>query len=167
MSYSDEIMRALTIALKNTDGLKYALKEFNENVKTLERLAQAIEKQNEKAERYNTKLSTLAAYKQEIERIENSLKNIFEEDAIIMQNIQSNKIYLKEVDKEEPILEFDFTGFPYLAIWSKKGAPFVCIEPWYNTADYKESTGIFEEKQKIIGLNPKEKFKCKYKIKFL
>ena len=79
-------------------------------------------------------------------------KNIFEEDAIIMQNIQSNKIYLKEVDKEEPILEFDFTGFPYLAIWSKKGAPFVCIEPWYNTADYKESTGIFEEKQKIIGL---------------
>ena len=93
-------------------------------------------------------------------------KNIFEEDAIIMQNIQSNKIYLKEVDKEEPILEFDFTGFPYLAIWSKKGAPFVCIEPWYNTADYKESTGIFEEKQKIIGLNPKEKFKCKYKIKF-
>ena len=90
----------------------------------------------------------------------------FEKDAIIMQNIQSNKIYLKEKDKEEPILEFDFTGFPYLAIWSKKGAPFVCIEPWYNTADYKESTGIFEEKQKIIGLNPKEKFKCKYKIKF-
>ena len=39
-----------------------------------------LEKQNEKAERYNTKLSTLAAYKQEIERIENSLKNIFEEE---------------------------------------------------------------------------------------
>ena len=35
------------------------------------------EKQKEKAERYNTKLSTLAAYKQEIERIENSLKNLF------------------------------------------------------------------------------------------
>lgn len=51
MSYSDEIMRALTIALKNTDGLKYALKEFNENVKTLERLALAIEKQNELKER--------------------------------------------------------------------------------------------------------------------
>lgn len=51
MSYSDEIMRALTIALKNTDGLKYALKEFNENVKTLERLASAIEKQNELKER--------------------------------------------------------------------------------------------------------------------
>lgn len=39
-----------------------------------------IVKQQEKAERYNEKLSTLAAYKQEIARIENSLKNIFEEE---------------------------------------------------------------------------------------
>lgn len=51
MSYSDEIMRALTIALKNTDGLKYAIREFNENAKTLDRLASAIEKQNELKER--------------------------------------------------------------------------------------------------------------------
>ncbi|MCI8546212.1 MAG: aldose 1-epimerase family protein [Clostridia bacterium] len=93
-------------------------------------------------------------------------KDSFEKDAIIMQNLKSNKITLKEIENQKEILEFDFTGFPYLAIWSKKGAPFVCIEPWYNTADYKESSGIFEEKKKIIGLNPKEKFKCKYKIKF-
>lgn len=93
-------------------------------------------------------------------------KDTFEKDAIIMQNMQSSKIYLKEKEKDNIILEFDFTGFPYLGIWAPKGAPFVCIEPWYNTADYKESTGIFEEKKKIIGLNPKEKFKCKYKVKF-
>lgn len=91
-------------------------------------------------------------------------ENTFDKDAIIMQNIKSNKITLKEGDKS--VLDFDFTGFPYLAIWSKKGAPFVCIEPWYNTADYKDSTGIFEEKTKIIKLTPKEKFKCKYKVKF-
>lgn len=93
-------------------------------------------------------------------------KDSFEKDAIIMQNLKSSKITLKEIESEKEILEFDFTGFLYLAIWSKKGAPFVCIEPWYNTADYKDSSGIFEEKKKIIGLNPKEKFKCKYKIKF-
>ncbi len=39
-----------------------------------------INKQQEKAEKYNEKLSTLVAYKQEIERIESSLKNIFEEE---------------------------------------------------------------------------------------
>lgn len=93
-------------------------------------------------------------------------KDSFDNDAIIMQNLKSNKITLKQKDTDKEILEFDFTGFPYLAIWSKKGAPFVCIEPWYNTADYKDSSGIFEEKKRIIGLNPNEKFKCKYKVKF-
>ena len=39
-----------------------------------------INKQQRKAELYNEKLSTLAAYKQEIERIENSLKHLFEEE---------------------------------------------------------------------------------------
>lgn len=39
-----------------------------------------IDKQQEKAERYNQMLSTMAKYKQEIERIENSLNHIFEED---------------------------------------------------------------------------------------
>ena len=40
----------------------------------------SIEKQNIKAGKYNEKLSTLAAYKKEIERIENSLNNLFEEE---------------------------------------------------------------------------------------
>lgn len=38
-------------ALRDTEGLKYAIKEFNKNAKTLERLAEAIEKQNELKER--------------------------------------------------------------------------------------------------------------------
>ena len=39
-----------------------------------------INRQQKKADEYNDKLSSLAAYKQEIERIENSLNNIFEEE---------------------------------------------------------------------------------------
>ena len=39
-----------------------------------------IEKQTKKSTRYNEKLSTLAAYKQEIERIKASLKTLFEEE---------------------------------------------------------------------------------------
>ena len=89
-------------------------------------------------------------------------KDSFDRDAIIMQNLKSNKITLKQKDTDKEILEFDFTGFPYLAIWSKKGAPFVCIEPWYNTADYKDSSGIFEEKKRIIGLNQNENIKLSF-----
>lgn len=47
MSYETDCMIALKNALRETDGLKYAIKEFNKNAKTLERLAEAIEKQNE------------------------------------------------------------------------------------------------------------------------
>ena len=44
-------MIALKNALRETDGLKYAIKELNKNIKTIERLAEAIEKQNELKER--------------------------------------------------------------------------------------------------------------------
>lgn len=108
------------------------------------------------------------------EKIPNILKenaidlvsDTFENDAIIMKNIKSNKVILYNKKENKKLLEFDFTGFPYLAIWSQKGAPFVCIEPWYNTADKIDSNGKFKEKENILKLEPEQKFECKYKIKF-
>lgn len=92
-------------------------------------------------------------------------KDTFDKDAIIMTNINSSKIKLINKKENKEILEFDFTGFPYLAIWSKKGAPFVCIEPWFNTADKIDSNGIFEEKEDLIELKPGKIFKSEYKVK--
>ena len=91
-------------------------------------------------------------------------KNIFEDDAIIMKRISSNKIKLTNAKNNKKLLEFDFTGFPYLAIWSKKGAPFVCIEPWQNHTDNINSNGEFCEKEDILKLKSNEKFECSYKI---
>lgn len=91
-------------------------------------------------------------------------KDSFINDAIIMKNIKSNKVYLKENEKK--ILEFDFTGFPYLGLWAKIGAPFVCIEPWMNTADKVNADGNLESKENILELKPNEEFKCSYKVKF-
>ena len=54
----------------------------------------------------------------------------------------------------QKVLEFNFTDFPYLALWSKKGAPFVCIEPWQNTADKIDSNQIFKDKENINQLEP-------------
>ena len=93
-------------------------------------------------------------------------KNIFDNDAIIMKNIKSNKIILQNKKVNKKILEFDFTGFPYLALWSKKGAPFVCIEPWQNTADRIDSTQIYKEKANIIEIEKDNIFECQYSIKF-
>lgn len=92
--------------------------------------------------------------------------DIFNNDAIIMKNIKSNKVTLFNKKENKKILEFDFIGFPYLAFWSKKGAPFVCIEPWYNTTDHIDSNGKFIEKENVLKLNSNEKFECEYKVKF-
>ena len=86
----------------------------------------------------------------------------FINDAIIMKNIKSNKVFLKYEDKE--ILNFEFEDFPYLAIWSKVGASFVCIEPWFNTADKTDTIGELKNKENIILLEKNKEFSCKYKI---
>ena len=91
----------------------------------------------------------------------------FDNDAIIMKNIKSNKVVLQNHETNQKILEFDFTGFPYLALWSKKGAPFVCIEPWQNTADRIDSTQIYKDKENIIELLKDKEYKCEFKIKIL
>lgn len=93
-------------------------------------------------------------------------EDTFDNDAIIMKNIKSNKVVLQNHETNQKILEFDFTGFPYLALWSKKGAPFVCIEPWQNTADRIDSTQIYKDKEGIIELPKDKEFECKYSIKF-
>ncbi len=93
-------------------------------------------------------------------------EDTFDNDAVIMKNLKSNKVVLQNHETNQKILEFDFTGFPYLALWSKKGTPFVCIEPWQNTADRIDSTQIYKDKENIIELPQDKEFECKYSIKF-
>lgn len=93
-------------------------------------------------------------------------EDTFDNDAVIMKNLKSNKVILQNHETNQKILELDFTGFPYLALWSKKGAPFVCIEPWQNTADRIDSTQIYKDKENIIELPQDKEFECKYSIKF-
>ena len=93
-------------------------------------------------------------------------EDTFDNDAVIMKNLKSNKVILQNHKTNQKILEFDFTGFPYLALWSKKGAPFICIEPWQNTADRIDSIQIYKDKENIIELPKDKEFECKYSIKF-
>lgn len=94
-------------------------------------------------------------------------EDTFDNDAVIMKNLKSNKVVLQNHETNQKILELDFTGFPYLALWSKKGAPFVCIEPWQNTADKIDSVQIYKDKENIIELPKDKKYQCKFMIKIL
>ncbi len=90
----------------------------------------------------------------------------FKNDALIMKGITSNKISLKDKRENKTLLTMDFEEFPYLAVWTKQGAPFICIEPWIGHSDTIKSSGIFTEKNDIISLLPNQSFECKYTVEF-
>lgn len=90
----------------------------------------------------------------------------FNNDAVIMKGLTSKKVSLKNKNTGKTLLTLDYTGFPYLAIWSKPNAPFICIEPWKTTADNVNGTGVFRKKTDIILLPPKQEYECKYTVEF-
>ena len=48
----------------------------------------------------------------------------------------------------------DFDRVPFVGLWAKPGAPFVCIEPWHGICDSPTVSGKIEEKPYINSLAP-------------
>lgn len=89
--------------------------------------------------------------------------SLFDQDALIFKDLQSTQVSL--MHQQTPIWTFDFTGFPYLGIWSKsRTSPFVCIEPWHGIADHIDHNGDFTHKEGVMHLAPREYFQCQYAI---
>lgn len=100
------------------------------------------------------------------ENIINLTNDLFKNDALVFNNLKSKKISLKSRNHKKH-LDFDFSKFPYLGLWTKDtGAPFVCIEPWFGHADFYGFEGEFKDKAAINYLMPKEVFSCDYNISF-
>ena len=91
-------------------------------------------------------------------------KDTFKIDTLILTKIKSKSVTLKEEDKK--LVKLNFAGFKYLGIWAPIGAPFVCLEPWYTTADYVDSSNEFKEKKDIINLEPGKEFKTSFSAEF-
>jgi galactose mutarotase-like enzyme len=90
-------------------------------------------------------------------------RELFQADALVFQGLASQKVALKS-RKSNKSLTVEFAGFPYLGIWSKPGAPFVCIEPWVGIADRKGTNGDFTQKEGMRTLQPGQEFGCRYHL---
>lgn len=91
-------------------------------------------------------------------------KEVFVNDALVFDDLKSTIISLKSKNHNK-VLSMDFTGFPYIALWSKPtGAPFVCIEPWYGHADYVDFQGELKDKVGIEKLELGKTFNCSYTL---
>ncbi|MAB49822.1 MAG: aldose epimerase [Flavobacteriaceae bacterium] len=89
--------------------------------------------------------------------------DLFNEDALIFKDLKSRQVALKHNQKGE-ILNVKFEGFPFLGIWAKPNAPYVCIEPWIGIADSESTNQQIKDKEGIVTLEPKKSFKATYSI---
>ena len=77
---------------------------------------------------------------------------LFLEDALIMDQVRSRSVTYGAADG--PRLRVDFPDTPYLGLWSKPGAGFVCVEPWHGLSDPAGFTGEFRDKPGVFSVPP-------------
>lgn len=93
-------------------------------------------------------------------------EDIFNEGALVFKHLKSKRIHLRSKKSKQKIT-VSFDGFPFMGIWAKPKAEFVCIEPWMGIADSVDSNQNFIDKEGIIKLNGKSEFKAVYSIEIL
>lgn len=124
--------------------------------------------QNENLEYYVLENDLISNKKKQLELEDKKIDlnyPLFENDALIFKSLESNSLTILENSK--PFLKVSFEGFPSLGIWTKKEAPFLCIEPWFGYSDTKEKFGNLFEKEGIQILKENEFFDSKYSIEIL
>ncbi len=88
---------------------------------------------------------------------------LFEDDALVFKDIQSNHVSLKST-KSGAAITLHFAGFPYLGIWAKPQGNYVCIEPWLGIADSVKSNQRLKDKEGIISLGALDTYTTAYTI---
>jgi galactose mutarotase-like enzyme len=81
---------------------------------------------------------------------------LFEDDALIFLRLNSRSLRFGPANGSSPALKIDFESMPYLGIWTKPGAPYLCIEPWSGYASPAAFSGPLMEKPGSMNLTPGE-----------
>ncbi|MGW8201141.1 aldose 1-epimerase family protein [Sphingomonas bisphenolicum] len=77
---------------------------------------------------------------------------LFEGDALIWDDLASRSLTWGVPG--QPHLKIDFPDTPWLGLWQKPGAHYLCVEPWAGMADLVGFTGDVWDKQGILRLLP-------------
>jgi len=91
--------------------------------------------------------------------------DLFENDALVFKQLKSKTIAIAE--HGNPFLRINFSQFPNLGIWTKKDAPFICLEPWFGFADEITSSGDILEKNGIILIDKKSEWRTEFEIEIV
>lgn len=91
------------------------------------------------------------------EKIFKITADVFDKDAHILSGMKSDTLYLKS-DVRNEVIKFNFGDAPYLGLWAKPGAEYVCIEPWYGINDSYDKKEDFSQKRAIQSVETDKNF---------
>jgi len=89
--------------------------------------------------------------------------DLFDKDALIFKDLKSRAVTLHSKTKGD-ILTMRFEDFPYLGIWAKPNADYVCIEPWLGIADHEDTDQQLKTKEGMVALEAGAEFSARYSI---
>jgi galactose mutarotase-like enzyme len=90
--------------------------------------------------------------------------SIFNEDALIFVGVGCKQLSLCHAHDPRQII-FDTGGAPDLGIWAKRGAPYVCFEPWFGYDDLEGHDQQLPTKPGIQTLESQCVFGTAYSIR--
>lgn len=90
-------------------------------------------------------------------------EDMFDNDALVFDGGQIDRVAILYPDKR-PYITMECAGFPNFGIWSKHGAPFVCLEPWVGRTDNAGFSGEISTKPGVTALNVGEVFEKSHRI---
>ncbi|UHG93620.1 aldose 1-epimerase family protein [Spirosoma oryzicola] len=124
----------------------------------------------EKAEPLQTHMLSAAGYftgeTRPVATDENRLpltKHLFDQDALVFKRLRSHRAAIRSRNHDHAVT-VDYPAFPYLGVWAKPGAPFVCIEPWLGCADSEGDQKPIERKEAIQHVEPGRVFNASFTI---
>lgn len=86
-------------------------------------------------------------------------------NTLIFDNLKSRQATLRFQNSPRTVTMNWNDDLPLLAIWSKAGAPYVCIEPWCGWADnHEDSINELSSKKGMVLLSPNQVKEYKYTI---
>jgi galactose mutarotase-like enzyme len=87
---------------------------------------------------------------------------LFQDDVIIFDEIHSRSVTYGAA--AGPRIRVSFPDAPFLGIWTKPGANFICIEPWHGVADPEGFSGDFRTKPGVFKVAAGEALPIKMAI---
>jgi galactose mutarotase-like enzyme len=75
---------------------------------------------------------------------------LFQDDVLIFDEVKSR--FVTYGSDHGPRIRVNFPDAPYLGIWTKPAAQFICIEPWHGITDRQGFAGDFTEKEGVFVL---------------